>query len=185
MTKVINYYDLRVCQALCCSNAVESQQAFLKRSIYLLFKKFFTPGFLSRTQKSGAGPCFFTSQNSPACECVCAYACGREDWRAWLWPQCIGCSKDIYDNIALFLSGTCRDPLPYKHQRARTRAIASLWCVASKEPPPSLTAEAILLQQRDHYFNKHPFRRQLRLHMLTPGSAFNGSVARCTKIQEI
>lgn len=112
---------------------------------------------------------------------VCVHACGREDWRAWLWPQCVGCSKDIYDNIALFLSGTCRDTLPYKHQCARTRAIASPWCFASKEPPPSLTAEAILLQQRDHYFKKHPCRRQLGPHMLTPGSAFYGSAARARK----
>lgn len=114
---------------------------------------------------------------------VHVHACGREDWRAWLWPQFVGCSKDIYDNIALFLSGTCRDTLPYKHQRARTRAIASPWCVASKEPPPSLTAEAILLQQTDHYFKKHPCRRQLGPHMLTPGSVFNGSVACARKFR--
>lgn len=143
---LINVIFVRV---LCCSNAVESQKAFLKRSIYLLFKVFFTPQFLSRTLESGAEPLFLYLSEQLN---VCVHACGREDWRAWHWPPCVGCSKDIYDNIALFLQGTRRDTLPYKHQRAQTGAIASPWCVASKEPPPSLTAEAILLQQRDHYF---------------------------------
>lgn len=70
VNKVLNYFDPRACRVLCCCNAVESQKAFLKRSIYLLFKIFFTPGFLSRTLKSGAEMCFFTSPNSQTCECM-------------------------------------------------------------------------------------------------------------------
>lgn len=81
---------------------------------------------------------------------MCACDWGREDWRVRLWPQCVGCSKNIYDNITLFLSGARRDTFPYKHQHAQTRAIASPQWVSSKESPPSLTAEAVLLQQRGY-----------------------------------
>lgn len=85
---------------------------------------------------------------------MCACDWGREDWRVRLWPQCVGCSKNIYDNITLFLSGARRDTFPYKHQHAQTRAIASPQWVSSKESPPSLTAEAVLLQQRGYCLEK-------------------------------
>lgn len=74
-------------------------KSIFKRSIYLLFKVFFTPGFISRTLKSGAEPRSFTSPNGPTCACMRAR--GKIDERC-SDPPCVGCSKDIYDNIAFF-----------------------------------------------------------------------------------
>lgn len=83
VNKVIHYYDLCACRVPGCSNAAQSQKAFLKRSIYILFKVFFHARLPIQDPKKWSRTAFFlpfrTAKRVRACLCVCMRAGGRED----------------------------------------------------------------------------------------------------------
>lgn len=67
-------------------------------------------------------------------------------------PRVLAAAK-TYMITSLFFSQADAETLFHTNtSEQKTGAIVSPWRVTSKEPPPSLTAEAILLQERDRYF---------------------------------